>query len=467
MSESKALLPSSQRRLVERERERLAQQIRGRVISSDDEQYDALRRVFNGSIDKRPLLIIQCLGAADVIHAVRFAREHDYLVSVRGNGHNVAGNAVCDDGIVIDLSCMKSIRIDLKKRTARVEPGVTWREFDSEAQLHGLATPGGTVSSTGIAGLTLGGGIGWLLGKYGLTCDNLLAADVVTADGQLITTSKRERSELLWALKGGGGNFGVVTSFEYQLHPVGQILGGSLIYPLQRAHEVLRLYRSLTSQAPDELTAFASFVTLGSGLPVMTIDLCFLGPAAMGKKILRPLYAIEPLHDLVKPMSYCELQTMFDAPFGAGLLSYWKSLFLPQFEDEVIDRIVDAFKRVPSAKTKLFIDHIHGVAKKIPNSATAFSHRDANYSLLIASNWVDSLETEKNRNWTQDLFGAAKPFSDQRVYVNYLGEEGQERVIEAYGLEKYQQLAAVKRKYDPMNFFKMNQNIQPTILGNG
>ena len=438
--------------------------LRGELLRPGDGDFDTARRVVNGAIDKTPALIVRCAGVADVLRSVKFARVNELIVAVRGGGHNVAGNAVCDDGIVIDLSPMRSMRVDPERKTVQAEAGARWRDFDHETQAHGLATPGGMVSSTGIAGLTLGGGIGWLLGKHGLTCDNLLSADVVTADGRFLTASTRCNEDLLWGLRGGGGNFGIVTSFEYRLHPVGPVLGGTVIYPLDKAQEVLSFYKSFTRTAPDELTANATLYTRPGGVPVVSIDFCYAGSLEKGEKVVEPLKKFgSPLLDLSGTMPYCELQTMFDNPFRIGLQSYWKSNFMSNLSDDTINTVIAHFSNVPSPQTIIFIQHYHGAMRRIGKDEAAFSHRDAEYGLLIASYWRQQAEARSNIEWTRNFFAAMQPFSMSTVYVNFLSNEGENRVKAAYDSEKYARLVALKNKYDPTNFFHLNQNIKPDL----
>jgi len=442
--------------------------LRGELLRPGESDFDAARRVFNGAINKLPALIVRCAGVADVISSVRFANVHELLVAVRGGGHNVAGNAICDGGIVIDLSRMRSIRIDPERRTARAEAGATWGDFDHETQAHGLATPGGMVSSTGIAGLTLGGGIGWLLGTRGLTCDNLLSADVVTADGRFLTASPTSHEDLFWGLRGGGGNFGIVTSFEYRLHHLCLVLGGSIIYPLEQAQQVLAFYSSFTSSAPDELTVNATLYTHPDGLPVVSIDLCYAGPIEKGEEVVRPLRELgSPLVDLIQPMLYCKLQKMFDNPFRVGLQTYWKATFSSDLSEDAISTVIAHFSDVPSAQTIVFIHHYHGEMCRIGKEDTAFTHRDAKYNVLIAPYWRQQGETERNMQWTQDFFSAMQPYSMDTVYVNFLSNEGEKRVKAAYGPAKYARLVALKNKYDPTNFFRLNQNIKPDCPNEG
>jgi FAD/FMN-containing dehydrogenase len=437
--------------------------LRGELLNSTDASFDAARRVWNGMIDKTPALIVRCAGVADVIATVNFARAHDLLVAVRGGGHNVAGKAVCDGGIVIDLSQMKSIHVDPARRTARAEPGLTWGEFDRETQAFGLATTGGAVSTTGIAGLTLGGGVGWLMGQYGMTCDNLLSVDIVTADGQFLTASPTEHPDLFWALRGGGGNFGVVTSFEYQLHPVGSVLAGMLLHPLASAREVLRFYREFTAAAPDELTAYAGLLTAPDGTPMVAIILCYCGSLAEGERLVEPLRRFgPPAADLLRPMAYVELQSMLDAAFPPGLQSYWKANQMGELSDAAIDAIVAHAATVSSPMSAILIEHHHGAMSRVTPNTTAFAHRRAPYDFIIFSVWPDRAENDRHIRWTREFWQAMRPFFADGVYMNALSDdEGVDRIRAAYGTS-YERLVAVKNQYDPANFFRVNQNIAPS-----
>lgn len=436
--------------------------LRGELLCPGDDSYDTARKVWNGMINKRPALIARCTGVADVISAVNFARTHNLLVAVHGGGHNVAGTAVCDGGILIDLSRMKGMRVDPARRTARAEAGLTWGELDYEAQAFGLATIGVDASTVGIAGLTLGGGFGWLVRKYGLACDNLLSVDIVTAEGRFLTASATENADLFWGVRGGGGNFGIVTSFEYRLHPVGQLLAGVVLHPLTKAKEVLRFYRDYTSTAPDELTAWAILLTAPDGVRSVAIFSCYNGPSAAAQRAMQPLREFgPPLEDHIGPMSYREVQTMFDAAFPSGRQDYWKSSFLWELRDEAIDVMVARFATVPSSQSAVLIEHLGGAVSRVGDDETAFNHRDAHYSFVILSMWSGPTESEENIRWTDGLWQAMQPFSSGGVYVNYLGEEGEDRVKAAYG-RNYERLIALKNKYDPTNFFRHNQNIKPT-----
>jgi FAD/FMN-containing dehydrogenase len=442
--------------------ERLRAAVRGVILRPGDEGYDTTRRVWNAMIDRHPALIARCAGAADAIASVRFAREQGLLISVRGGGHNVSGSAVCDGGLMIDLSPMKGIRVDPNEMTARAEPGVLWGEFDPAAQAFGLATVGGVVASTGIAGLTLGGGQGFLTGKYGLSCDNLLAADVVTADGDLLRASATENADLFWGLRGGGGNFGLVTGFEYRLHPVDRVLGGMVIHPMQRAKEVLRFYREFFASQPDELTTYAALLTGPDGTPIVALVACYAGDFERGERTLAPLRRFgPPLADTIEPLPYATFQGLLGGGFPYGRQNYWKSSLAREITDGAIETIVEYAARVPSPHTAVVLADTHGAYTRVPPGDTAYSHRDAPHDFVILSSWEDPADSERNLRWTREFFRAMQPHVPRAVYVNDLGaDEGAERVREAYGAN-YARLVALKRTYDPTNFFRMNQNISP------
>jgi len=439
--------------------------LRGPLLLSGDSGYDEARKVYNGMIDRRPALIARCAGASDVIACVQFAREHHLLVSVRGGGHSVAGNAVCDDGLMIDLSSMRGIRVDPVGRKVRAEPGLTWGDFDRETQAFGLATTGGLFSPTGIAGLTLGGGLGWLHGLHGLACDNLLSADVVTADGRLLTASDAENPDLFWALRGGGGNFGIATSLEYRLHPVGPVLAGELIYPIARAAEVLRFYREFLPGTPDALRTDIGVVTAPDGDLVIGIIPSYVGAIAEGERAVEPLRRLGPSADMVRPMTYLGLQTMLDELLPAGRRNYWKSSILPALDDGAIETLIACGRASPSPTSLLTLEPICGAASRVSPDATAFPHRGDSYSLLLLATWTDPAATDRHIRWARETWEAMQPFTAGRVYVNYLSD-GEGRVLEAYGAN-YTRLAALKTKYDPENFFRVNQNIRPAAEGGG
>ena len=442
--------------------EKLRGDVRGPVIGPADPDYETARRVHNGMIDKRPAVIVRCSGVADVMAALQFGREHNLPIAVRGGGHNVAGKAVCDDGIVIDLSGMKGMRVDPSNRVARAQAGLTWGEFDRETQAFGLATTGGAVSTTGIAGLTLGGGIGWLQRQHGLTCDNLLSADVVTADGHFLTATDTQNADLFWGLRGGGGNFGIVTSFEYRLHPVGQVLGGPVLYPFSAAKDAFKFYRDFSQEAPDELFCEFGLAPAPDGQRAVFLFMCYTGPPELGEKTIGPVREFgRPLQDMLQPMTYCDVQRAFDADFPFGLKNYWKSSNLAQLSDEAIETIVMSMEAAPSVAPVVIIDQFGGAVARIPDDATAFGHRTAEYDLIIAAIWADDAEQDAHVDWARSFWDAMQPYSDDSVYVNYLGDEGPERVHAAYGGDHWARLVALKRKYDPENVFRNNQNIDP------
>ena len=441
--------------------------LRGELLRPGDSGYDDARKIWNGMIDKRPALIARCAGVADVIHSVNFAQANNLVVAVRGGGHNVAGNAVCDGGLVIDLSRMKSVRVDPARRMARAEPGVTWREFDHATQSFGLATTGGQISTAGIAGLTLGGGWGYLARKHGLSCDNLLSVDIVTADGRFLTASASENADLFWGLRGGGGNFGVVTSFEYQLHPVGPVFAGIVAYPIQKAKTVLELFREVTSTAPEELAFDIVLITLPDGTPIVGMNICYNGPIAVGEKVVRPLRSAgSPVLDQVGPIPYTAAQQLLDSFYPSGLRSYWKSSFLKEISDGTIDTMVAYCGRRPTPICHGIIEHqLGGAVRRADREATAFAHRDVEYSFMSLGVCADPGDAEKCVRWARELWAAMQPYSTGGVYVNYLGQEadeGPERIKAAYGPERYARLVALKNKYDPTNLFRLNQNIKPS-----
>jgi FAD/FMN-containing dehydrogenase len=439
----------------------LRARLRGPLLLPGNDGYDAARAIWNAMFDRRPALIARCAGAADIIAAVTFAREHGLLLSVKGGGHNVAGKAVCVDGLLLDLSPMKGIRVDPVARTVRAEPGLTWGELDAEAQAFGLATIGVDVSNVGIGGVTLGGGFGWLVRSFGLACDTLRSVDLVIADGRFLTASATENSDLFWGVRGGGGNFGIVTSFEYQLHPVDQLLAGLLLYPVTQAKDVLRFYREYTRSAPDELTVWAILLATPDGTQSLALFVCYNGSSAVALQTVQPLKEFgPPLEDHLGPMSYRQVQTMFDAAFPSGRQGYWKSSFLGDLSDEAIDIMVAQFATVPSPQSAVLIEHLGGAVSRVGTDETAFNYRDAPYSFLILSMWPDRTESEQNIQWTDEFWQAMQQFSSGGVYVNYLGEGGADRVKAAYG-RHYERLVALKTQYDPTNIFRCNQNIPP------
>ncbi len=435
--------------------------LRGQSLCPSEQGYDTARTIHNASIDRRPAIIARCASTADVVVCVHFAREHDLLVSVRGGGHSIAGKAVCDGGLMIDLSGMKGIRVDPVRRTVRAEPGLVLGEFDRETQAFGLATTMGVVSRTGISGLTLGGGLGWLMRKCGLACDNLISADIVTADGRLLTASAIQNDDLFWCLRGGGGNFGVVTSLEYQLHEIGPVLAGGVFYPAEKTREVLRFYRDFTTSPPDELEAQVATLTLPDVRRVVGIAVCYCGPIAEGEKLLKPLRTFgPPAVDLFAPMPYVQFQSMLDPFFPPGRHAYTKANFLKDLSDAAIDTFAE-YATAPSPYTSGVLEHLGGAFARVPPTETAFAHRRYPYNFSIWANWVDAADSEKNIRWSRAFWDAMRPFMGAGAYVNYLEEEADPRAREAYG-PNYERLVALKNKYDPSNFFRMNHNIGPT-----
>jgi FAD/FMN-containing dehydrogenase len=454
--------------------ERLRDSLQGPLILPGDEGYDEARSIWNGAIDRRPACIARCTGVADVVAAVRFGRERDLQVAVRSGGHGVGGQALCDAGLVIDLSPMKGIRVDPVARTARAEAGVLWGELDHETQPFGLATVGGIVTHTGIAGLTLGGGIGWLMRKYGATVDNLVSADVVTADGKLVSASEEENPDLFWGIRGGGGNFGIVTSFEYRLHPVGPtVLGGPIFHPLADAPDVLRFYREFIAAAPDELTTIFDLSVAAPlpflpeevhGKPIVMVGACYAGSPDEGAAVVRPLKHFgRPIVDLLEPKPYTALQSMFDPLVPHGWHRYWKSLELPPLTDDAIDTLVEHSSAPTSPKSYTIVFQLGGALARVGEDETAFSQRDAAHNVNVNAVWTEEdPDAERHIAWARDFFDAMQPHAGGRVYLNFLGEEGGNRVRQAYGARNYERLVELKRAYDPTNFFRLNQNIEPS-----
>ncbi len=452
----------SQTALAQHEIEAFGESLQGELLQPGAPGYDDARQVWNGMIDRRPALIARCTNAGDVIAAVNFGREQGLLISVRGGGHNVAGTAVCDDGLMIDLAPMKRIEVDPDARTVRAQPGVLWSELDAATQAYGLATPGGIVGSTGIAGFTLGGGIGWLSFKHGYACDNLIAADVVTAAGQLLRASDEENADLFWAIRGGGGNFGIVTSFEYRLHPLAEVLAGPVFYPASEAESVMRFYREFTADLPDELAIEAGFMTNPDGACLAALFVCYSGDPDEGERIIEPLRSFGvPVADMIGRMPYTQLQSMFDDFFPDDRQNYWKSSLIDALSDDVLDAIIASGRAMTSPYSMVFLQNPHGACHRVPRDAMAYYQRSAPYNMLILANWVDPTESDEHIGWARDLFRAVqRPDSDQ-VFLNFLsGDEEVGRVRSAYG-ENYDRLVEIKTKYDPANLFRMNQNIRP------
>jgi FAD/FMN-containing dehydrogenase len=449
----------------------LKPQLRGSLCLQDEVGYDEARTIWNAMIDRRPGAVVRCGGASDVMRAVRLARDNGLLVAVRGGGHNISGNAVCEGGLLIDLSPMRSVRVDPKKRTARVEPGVTLGEFDKEAQAFGLATPLGINSTTGVAGLTLGGGFGWLSRKFGFTVDNLISADVVTAGGALVQASAAENPDLFWAIRGGGGNFGVVTSFEFKLHPVGpDLTSGLIVYPFARARELLAGYREVAAAAPDELTVW---VVLRKAPPlpflpaevhgkeILVFAVCYVGEPANAEKALAPLRALgEPIADVIGVQPYAAWQTAFDPLLTPGAFNYWKSHNFTALSDGLLDTLVDYVGTLPTEECEIFIGQVGGASSRISADATAYPHRDTNFVMNVHTRWRKRGDDQSAIKWAREFFAATAPHATGGVYVNFMPDDETERVPGAYG-SNYARLTALKAKYDPGNLFRLNQNVQP------
>ena len=437
--------------------------VHGDVLAPTDAGYDASRQIFNAMIDRRPAIIARCADAADVVTCVGFARAQRLDVSVRGGGHSVAGKAVCDGALMIDLAAMKGIRVDPANHSARAEPGLRLGEFDRACQKFGLASPTGVAPDTGIAGLTLGGGIGWLNGEHGLACDNLLSVDIVTADARLRVASPTQDADLFWAVRGAGPNFGIVTSFEYRLHPIGPVLAGGVVYPLAKAGRVLRFYQDFADGCPDELSTTAALRRADDGTPVVQIGVAWCGPLDEGERQLARLRSFDaPITDTIAPMGYVELQSLMDPVFPRGRRHYWKSGFLRRLEPAAIEVLAEFAATVPSFHTPVVLQQMHGAAARVPSGATAFAHRHEQLEYLILSQWTTREDDERNTRWTRELHAALKPYADSAAYVNDLDLDEADRIAEAYGVN-YERLGALKNRYDPTNFFHLNHNVKPTV----
>jgi FAD/FMN-containing dehydrogenase len=454
--------------------ERFRSRLHGELLRAGDEGYEKARRVWNGMIDKHPALIARCFGASDVVNAVAFAREHGLLMSVRGGGHNVAGTAIADDGLVVDLSPMTRIQVDPEGRTVRAEAGVTIGELDERTQAFGLATPMGVVSETGIAGLTLNGGIGWLRRKHGLSSDNLVSVDIVTAEGRFLTASETENEDLFWAVRGGGGNYGVVTSFEYRLHPVGpEVMFCFVFYPGDKARDVLRYMNGYMAQAPDEVSPLGvlgrvpaddTFPDERHGEQFVAVLAMYAGEVEEGEQVLRPLRGIaEPIVDLSGPIPYTEAQKALDEDYPDGGRYYWKSANVEGMGEEIMDRLIAHAEAAPSGHSTIDVWYQGGAMGRVGAGESAFGDRSAPVLLGIEANWEEPRDDEANVAWTREVVEDMRRFSDGGMYLNFPGflEEGQDMVREAYG-ENYERLVALKNRYDPANLFRVNQNIKPT-----
>ncbi|HET6444839.1 MAG TPA: FAD-binding oxidoreductase [candidate division Zixibacteria bacterium] len=453
--------------------EGLQGRFQGEIIRQSDSGYDAARSIWNAMIDKYPALIARCTSSDDVNEAVNFARETGMLLSVRGSGHNVAGSAVCDGGLMIDLSLMKDIQVDPDRSTAKAQPGVVFGEMDKATQPYGLAAPGGIVSETGIAGLTLGGGFGWLSRKHGFSCDSLISAEIVTAGGELLTASESENSDLFWGIRGGGGNFGIVTSFEFQLHPVGpEVLAGMMLYRLEDASSVLRFFREYTASAPEELGSATVFLVAPPapfipeelhGKPVLSIITSYIGGVEEAQRVMQPMRDFgSPIVDGIKIKLFTEHNSALDAGQPSGMHYYWKSEYVTEIADEVIDTLVEFAAKMTSPYSRLAVFHLGGAVKRHDEQAMAVSHRNVEYVIAINTGWADPQDNDKQIRWTRDLWTAIRPFSSGGVYVNFLSaDDGEDRVRAAYGETKFERLVQLKSKYDPQNLFQVNKNVKP------
>jgi hypothetical protein len=446
--------------------DKLASELRGELVAIGASDYDGLREVWNGMVDKRPALIARCTGAADVAACIRLAREQDLLISVRGGGHSAGGRAVCENGLMIDLSTMKGIRVDPKGRTARAEPGLRLGEFDWETQAFGLATTLGVATDTGIAGLTLGGGYGWLGGKYGLACDNLLAVDMVTAEGRLVTASADENADLFWGIRGAGANFGAVTSFRYRLHPVGPVVGGIVIYPLSQGKEVLRFFHEFSSRCSDEVSTVGLLLSAPDGTPAVGIAACYTGPVEEGDRILKPLKTFgSPMADLIAPRRYTEMQSLFDENWVPGQFNYWKTSLMRALNESAIEVLLDYAQKRPTPSSVIYFQQAHGAASRVKPGDTAFAHRFDHYDSGPWAIWQDRADTDRCIRWAQECWDALRPFYEPSAYVNAVDDaigDNDERVRSAYG-SNYDRLVSLKNRYDPTNLFRLNANIRPTV----
>jgi FAD/FMN-containing dehydrogenase len=451
----------------------LREAVRGQVLSPDDDGYAEASRVWNGEHDgRRPALVVRCSGAADVIAAIGFARSNHLTIAVRGGGHSVAGFSTCDGGLVIDLGSMNGVRVDLDTRRAAVGGGALWADVDHETQAHGLATTGGLVSTTGVAGFTLGGGIGWLMRKHGLACDNLVGADIVTADGRLVHASETENADLLWGLRGGGGNFGVVTQFELQLHPVGPtVYAGPIFYPADAAGELLRVFRDWATGAPDEVTAVINLTTAPPlpvipeawhGKRVAALIAVSAGPLSEGEALVAPFRTVaEPIADLLGPMPYHVIQTLIDPLWQKGINSYFKATNLSGLDDDLIGRLTELHLAAPGPQCEIHVHQMGGAVGRVPDDATAFAERSMPFLLNAVTGWHDADPSvgEAHRDWSRDVIGAARDASTNRAYVNFLSDPNAAK--SSYGEETWDRLVALKNEYDPRNVFRLNQNIEP------
>jgi FAD/FMN-containing dehydrogenase len=466
--------PLKHRSFPEKAIESLKSKIKGQVVLPSDSNYEEVREIWNAMIDRRPALIVRCAEANDVPHAIAFAREHGLEISIRGGGHNIAGSALCDNGVMIDFSTMRNVRVDAEKKRAYVEPGATLADFDEAAQSHGLATPLGINSTTGIAGLTLGGGFGWLTRKHGLTIDNLISVDVVTADGKTVRASENENAELFWALRGGGGNFAVVTQFEFKLHEVGpEILAGLTVYPFDQAKQVLTKYREFVESAPEELNVW---IVLRKAPPlpflpgdvhgkeVVVVVTFYNGDVADGKKVIEPLLGFGIPHgEHIGAQPYAQWQKAFDPLLTPGARNYWKTHNFTELSDGALNSMIEFAGKLPSPQCEIFIGLVAGAANRVPADATAYRHRDAKFVLNVHGRWNERTDDDRCIAWARAFFEASSPYASAGAYVNFMTEEESDRVTAAYGAN-YDRLTQIKKQYDPDNLFHVNQNIKPSTL---
>jgi FAD/FMN-containing dehydrogenase len=461
-----ALSPAAWEECIMEAISELIQTFIGPVILPDAPSYDDVRRIHNGMIDRRPAVITRCRGIADIADAVRFAGDHGLEIAVRGGGHNVGGRAVVDDALMIDLSLMKGVHVNVRERTAVVEGGVLWKELNRETQLHGLATTGGVIGTTGVAGLTLGGGFGWLMPKYGMALDNLVAVNLVLADGTIVRAAADEHPDLFWAVRGGGGNFGVAASFEFRLHKVGPlVIGGLVAFPFTEARKVLYAHRDLTTTASDDLMLVAALTTApdGSGTKILGIAACHCGPAEDGRAVAAKIRTFGTVAvDAMGPIQYTALNGMLDAGFPAGAFNYWKSVFIHDLDDATIDTLVSAYERCPVPTSSLLLENFHGAASRVAVEATAYALRDTGFNVLILGQWMDRSQEAATMEWVRDTFRALQPLAGPRRYMNYLGsdDEADSVSVAAYG-QNLTRLRKLKRQYDPENLFHHNVNILP------
>lgn len=436
--------------------------LRGQVLGAGDEGYDTARKIHNGMIDRHPAAIARCAGVADVKRSLEFSLDNALPVSIRSGGHGLPGYAVCDGGVMIDLSDMTAVSVDPAAKTVRAQAGANWGQFDHETQAFGLATTGGLVRTTGIAGLTLAGGHGFLMRRFGFACDNLLSADVLTADGQLIKASPDENPDLFWALRGGGGNFGIVTAFEYRLHKLGPVLGGLLLLPFGEARQVLKFYDEFSAGAPDELGVLAALGTLPDGTKAVVSPVCYSGALNAGEQVLRPLRKFtRPMADQIQPMPYTAVQSIVENFNPRGLRNYWKMVYLKELSEDAIAIMTEMYARVSAPHTHVVIYTFGGALSRVPPGQTAVSHRDARHAIIAIGMWEHPAEDDIQIQWVRDFADAMQPYASEGFYPNYEENVGAERLVAAFGPEKYNRLAAAKRKYDPSNIFRLNQNISP------